>query len=115
MRPETALAILERILDAAVTEMQSKVPVRTVESMNHVPSSTSFDRLKAVRSGRHRSRRGKTLTDSEERQVAAFAASWADLGVPLTRNHLIEATAEYIEQLPFSRRRNLPFKDGKPG
>lgn len=37
----------------------------------------------------------------------------ADLGVPLSRSHLYEATETFIETLP--GRDKLPFKDGRPG
>lgn len=115
MRPETALNFREDAPNSAVNDMKVNVLVRKAAMAHRVPRSTAHDRLQAIRRGRRQTNRSSGLTDSEEQQVVSFALRWADISVPLTRLHVIDVTAMFIEHLLFSCRRNLPFTGGKSG
>lgn len=113
MRPSAALHLRERSLDDAASAISSGNLVRQAAFANRVAKSTAFERLQKVRNGNFPRAKRSALTDVEESHLVAFAPPLADMGVPLTRRHLIEAAAMFIEQLPFLRRTKLPFTNGK--
>lgn len=114
MHPDTAGRRLEARLKKAVDEMEDGEKVRVAAKRNHVPKSTAFDRLVARRQNRGPPCR-TTFTKEEETRIVDFVVHCSDLGVPLNREHVIEATMLFLQTLPAIRQEKLRFKDGRPG
>ena len=114
MRPETANRGREARLLKAIDEIKNAKTIPRAAAQNHVPKSTVFDRLIALQENPAPNPRTAFLAE-EETTFVDFVVHCADVGVPLSTTHLLEAAISFIQTLLLLGQQQLPFKNGKPG
>ena len=88
--------------------------IRAAEAKYLIPKSTLWNTLQRERNGTVPYRR-IALNDSEEQAIMNLMIRGADRGVPLTRKDLSEAAEIVISTLPVERKKELPFRNNRPG
>ena len=88
--------------------------VRKAASVYSLPKSTVHVAFYAPVTPRLSEHQKRALTNGEEKQILCLLRRYSDKGVPLTRQHVIEAVQRLVARFSPYRRITLPFKDGTP-
>ena len=115
MKPSTVHRQRELRIQKAVVALYNGMSVRKAASVYSLPKSTVHDAFYAPVTPRLSEHQKRALTNGEEKQILCLLRRYSDKGVPLTRQHVIEAVQRLVAGFPPYRRITLPFKDGTPG
>ena len=85
----------------------SVIKAATVYRLTKSTTQDAFNALLIPRLSEHQKR---ALTNAEEKQIVSLLQRFADKGVPLTRQHVVEAVQRIVESFSLYRRITLPFK-----
>lgn len=108
-----------RRLQAAVSEARCSpihLNIRGLARKYNVPNS-SLQRALSRDPSHQTPRLGRppVLSEEEEKPIVDAVVHFSKLGTPLSRNCFKDLVKVYVDALPLSRRRSLPFIDGRPG
>ena len=115
MKPTTIHQRRGSSLRQAVIALYNGMSVCKAATVYRLPKSTIHDAFYAPLTPRVAEHQKRALTNAEEKQIVSLLQRFADKGVPLTRQYVVEAVQRIVESFPLYRRITLPFKNGQPG